>query len=164
MKNFLVFVFLFLITFFLFNVAIIQANLKATLKETNITNNKGYNDKMEILIDNHEYQVVLFDSATKDDLLTKLPLNLTLTRYTNHEFKSNLPVLPKNSSNTTSNILAGHIYYWDAWNSFVINYEDYDISPNKVVHIGEITDKSIIDYLRNSNDTIKVKIIKNSYE
>ena len=42
----------------------------------------------------------------------------------------------------------------------MINYEDYDISPYKVVHIGEIADKSIVDILTNEDKSINVNITK----
>lgn len=115
-------------------------------------------DAMKIMIDGTAYEVNLFDSVTKDEIHEMLPLDLTLTRYAGHEYYAELPKKPTMDSNTTSHILAGHIYYWDGWNAFVINFEDYDIAPYKVVHIGEITDEKVIDYLANAKDEISVKV------
>lgn len=53
---------------------------------------------------------------------------------------------------------AGHVYYWDGWNAFVINYVDYDIAPYKVVHIGEITDAKISSYLQNADENIVIRV------
>lgn len=113
---------------------------------------------IKITIDGTAYEVNLFDNVTKDEILEMLPLDLTLTRYAGHEYYAELPKKPDMDSNTTSHILAGHIYYWDGWNAFVINFEDYDITPYKVVHIGEITDEKVIDYLTDAKDKISVKV------
>ena len=53
---------------------------------------------------------------------------------------------------------AGHVYYWDGWNAFVINYIDSDISPYKVVHIGEIKDKSVCNILTAGADNIHIEV------
>lgn len=50
------------------------------------------------------------------------------------------------------------MYYWDGWNAFVINYIDSDIGPYKVVHIGEIKDKSICDILATGTDNIQIEV------
>ena len=50
------------------------------------------------------------------------------------------------------------MYYWDGWNAFVINYIDSDISPYKVVHIGEITDQSVVDVLTNAEEQITIQV------
>lgn len=86
------------------------------------------------------------------------PLDLELVRYAGHEYYAELPETPEMSEDTTSHILAGHLYYWDGWNAFVINFEDYDITPYQVVHLGEITDKEIVEYLRDAGNTINVKL------
>ena len=131
-----------------------DTNENNALTETNKENQVN----MKIIIDDKEYEVELFDSITKDEILSMRPLDLTLTRYAEHEYYAELPSKPTMDSNTTSNILAGHIYYWDGWNAFVINYEDYDISPYKVVHIGGFKDKSIIEYLEKADNEINVKL------
>lgn len=71
-----------------------------------------------------------------------------------------LPFTPVFDQIRTSEIKAGHVYYWDGWNAFVINYVDYDISPYKVVHIGEITDTAISSYLQNADENISVSVTK----
>ncbi|MDD3220113.1 MAG: cyclophilin-like fold protein [Lachnospiraceae bacterium] len=81
-----------------------------------------------------------------------------MTRYAGHEYYSELPFTPEFASETTSEILAGHVYYWDGWNAFVINYIDSDISPYNVVHIGEIADASISDYLTGADETIHIQV------
>ena len=113
---------------------------------------------MKILFNGTEYDVVLEKNVTSDEIVEKLPLSLTLVRYAGHEYYSELPFTPAFSDETTSNIKAGHIYYWGGWNAFVINFEDYDISPYKVVHIGEIKSEDISDILENSGEKIDVGV------
>ena len=114
--------------------------------------------QMKITIADKEYQAALLESATQKDILKMLPLDLTLTRFAGHEFYSALPAKPAMAKETTSFVLAGHLYYWDGWNAFVINYEDCDISPYNVVHLGEIQDKFVNEYLKKADKSITVRI------
>lgn len=113
---------------------------------------------MKIEIDNQEYDIELISSDTLIAILDLCPLDLELTKYAGHEYYADLSSSIKTSENTTSNLLAGHIYYWDGGNSFVINYENYDISPYKSVHLGEIKDKMIIEYLKNASNKINIRL------
>ena len=135
-----------------------EVNTNRNLDKNETINNKENVNTMKVIINDKSYEVELFDSITKDKIINMLPLDLTLQKYAEHEYYSELPTKPTMDENTTSNILAGDIYYWDGWNAFVINYEDYDITPYKVVHIGEIKDKSIVDYLRKAEKNVKIKL------
>ena len=136
---------------------VIQENTESQTNK-NVSENKEEVASMKVIINNKEYEVILDENDTTKDILANMPLDLTLQRYAGHEYYSSLSFTPKFDTNRTSNIKAGHIYYWDGWNAFVINYEDYDISPYKVVHIGEIKDKSIVDYLKSADNEINVKV------
>lgn len=124
----------------------------------NAINEKRDEDNMQLTINGTEYEVELDNNVTIDDIVKKLPLELTLTRYAGHEYYSELPFTPVFAKETTSNIKAGHVYYWDGWNAFVINYEDYDISPYQVVHIGEIKSEDVCEMLKNADETIRVSV------
>lgn len=113
---------------------------------------------MNIKIEDKTYEVNLIDGITKDDIVDMLPIDIKLSRFDNHEYSGTLPNKPRNDNNATSDIYAGHIYYWDGWNSFVINYKDLNIAPYKVVHIGEVTDKSMVEYLIKFEDEISVRL------
>ena len=117
---------------------------------------------MNIKIEDKIYEVKLIDGSTKDDIVSMLPIDIKLSKFDNHEYSGSLPNKPRIDNNKTSDIYEGHIYYWDGWNSFVINYEDLNISPYKVIHIGEVIDKSIVDYLKNCEDEISVRLEKNN--
>lgn len=127
----------------------------------NINQEKGdLKENMKLIIGNETYEVKLDNNETVTDIINMLPLELTFKRYDNHEYYSDLEKTPKTTAETTSDLKAGHVYYWGGGNSFVINYIDYDISPYKSVHIGEITDKKVVDILKNSPNNVSVKIEK----
>ena len=107
------------------------------------------------------YVAELEDNATARDILNRMPLSLNLQRYAGHEYFADLPFRPEIAAEKTSRLEAGHLYYWDGGNSFVINYEEFNSAPYKEVHIGKINNaEEICEYLRNANDNISVKIIK----
>ena len=58
---------------------------------------------------------------------------------------------------TTSDIKASGIYYWDGWNAFVINFEDTNIAPYRVVHIGNVNGDIASD-LAEFGDNITVNV------
>lgn len=114
---------------------------------------------MKVIMNNKEYEVELDNNDTTNDILSNIPFDLNMQRYAGNEYYGELSFRPKNTEGN-SEIKAGHIYYWDGWNAFVLNFEDRNISPYKVVHIGEIKDKTIIDLLKNGEENIAIKVIK----
>ena len=143
-----------------------QENVSVNIQEQENINNENISDNeegvksMKVVINNKEYDVELDNNSTTNDVLKNLPLELNIQRYAGHEYYDELPFRPTFDENRTSNIKAGHIYYWDGWNAFVINFEDYDITPYKVVHIGEIKDSSVIQLLENADNNISIKVIE----
>lgn len=112
-----------------------------------------------INLDGKNYAAELEDNVTVRDILEGLPLSLDIQRYAGHEYYAELPFRPEFAAERTSHIKAGHLYYWDGWNAFVINYEEYDITPYKVVHLGKINNADeICAYLRKANDIISINI------
>lgn len=115
-------------------------------------------ENMTIKANETEYEVVLNQNESVKNIVENMPLTLDMVRYAGHEFYAELPFTPAFDQERTSEIKAGHVYYWDGWNAFVINYIDSDIGPYKVVHIGEIKDKSICDILATGTDNIQIGV------
>lgn len=138
------------------NNEIIQENAQSQVAESN---NKEGAKSMKVIMNNKEYEVELDNNDTTNDILANMPFDLNLQRYAGNEYYGELSFKPKNTEGN-SEIKAGHIYYWDGWNAFVLNFEDRNINPYKVVHIGEIKDKTIIDLLKNGEENIAIKVIK----
>lgn len=136
-----------------------SANAEEASQE-DVQENTQEETTMTLTVDGNTYTVHLEDNVTAKEIQDKLPLELSLGRYAGHEYYAELPFTPAFASETTSQIKAGHVYYWDGWNAFVINFIDYDIAPYKVVHIGEITDVAISEYLNQASDTVQVTVNK----
>lgn len=145
--------FLILIVFMIILIKTLENNKREV---TNSVQKEVEMQRIKIQINEKEYEVKLDNNKTVKDILSNLPLNLKLSRYAGHEYYSELPFTPTFDQDRTSNIKAGHIYYWDGWNAFVINYKDYDIAPYKVVHIGEILDTNVSEILNQSDNTINI--------
>ena len=136
------------------NNEIIQENTQNQIAKRN--NEEGAIN-MKVIMNNKEYEVELDNNDTTNDILANMPFDLNLQRYAGNEYYGELSFEPKNTEGN-SEIKAGHIYYWDGWNAFVLNFEDRNINPYKVVHIGEVKDKTIIDLLKNSEENISIKV------
>ncbi len=120
---------------------------------------EAYASSITITAGDKTFSAVPEDSATAREIFSHLPLSLELSRYADHEYSGALPFKPAFDRKGTSQIKAGCLYYWDGWNVFVINYEDCDISPYKVVHIGTVDDASgICEYLRGAEEKIRVEV------
>lgn len=118
-------------------------------------------EKASILIniEDKNFSVELEDNVTIQEIFDKLPLSLNMSRFADHEFYAELPFRPKFAQEKTSHILPGHLYYWDGWNAFVINYEDSDISPYKVVHLGKIIEaEEVCNFLRTADEKISANV------
>lgn len=140
------------------NIVTSQNNTSNEINYTNKSIEEGEASNMKITLNDIEYEVRLEDNKTVTDIVNNMPLNLNLVRYAGHEYYSELPFTPVNAEDKTTHIQAGHVYYWQGWNAFVINYIDSDITPYQVVHIGEITDSSIIDILQNADENITMHV------
>ncbi len=148
--------FLILIVFIIILIKMLENNKREVENPTNSVQKEVKMQRMKVQINETEYEVKLDNNKTVKDILNNLPLKLKLLRYAGHEYYSELPFTPTFDQDRTSDIKAGHIYYWDGWNAFVINYKDYDISPYKVVHIGEILSDNISEILNQSDNTINI--------
>ena len=113
---------------------------------------------LKITLENHEFSVKLVESSTLDDILTLLPLELELSRYAEHEYYADLPDKITAIPDQTSELQAGHLYFWPGGNAFVVNFKDYSIAPYKSVHLGEITDNNATKILETSGKTVRMRL------
>ena len=121
----------------------------------------GAAEKISLKINGENFSVEVQDNITAQEIFKNVPLALTMTRYAGHEYYSELPFTPSFDSEKTSSLKAGCLYYWDGWNSFVINYEDCDISPYKSVHIGSVDEaEKICAILRSAGGKISITVEK----
>ena len=147
----------------IFGVVIWQIIPKSPPEATDINNpNEETKENMpttlKITIENHDFSVKLVESSTLDDILALLPLELELNRYAEHEYYADLPDKITTVPDQTSELQAGHLYFWPGGNSFVVNFKDYSIAPYKSIHLGEITDDNAAKILEASGETIKMRL------
>lgn len=128
------------------------------ITEASVKKQKSEEDVMKISINGTAYEVELEQNDTVKDIVKHMPLKLDMVRFAGHEFYSKLHFTPVLAKERTSEIKAGHVYYWDGWNAFVINYIDSNITPYQVVHIGEIKDKSICKLLTDALNNIQIEV------
>lgn len=113
---------------------------------------------MKLTIDGKEYTATLNDNRTVEDILTMLPMELTLQRYAGHEYYSSLPHKPSiKGVPMTSDAHAGGIYYYDGWSAFTVLFGDAHIAPFKVVHIGDVVE-DIITPLAAAGETVEAMV------
>ena len=113
---------------------------------------------IKINFNDKEYVVSVDDNDTARDIFGNIGDAISLTKYAGHEYTTALGFDVVDGDKQTSELLAGHIYYWAPGNAFVINYVDYDISPYSSIHVGDFVDKSICDVLMESKNEITVYI------
>ena len=113
---------------------------------------------IKINLNDKEYVVSVDDNQTAHDIFENISDVISLEKYAGHEYTTTLGFGVADGDKQTSELLAGHIYYWAPGNAFVINYVDYDISPYSSIHIGEFVDKTICDVLMESKNNITVYI------
>ena len=118
---------------------------------------KSVKNTMFVAINGKNYAVRLEANETAQAIAAALPLDLKMERFGGHEFWATLPFVPPFAVPRTSQVKSGHVYYWDGWNAFVINYIDSDIAPYNVVHVGEIADKTICAVLDKAPEHITAK-------
>ena len=115
---------------------------------------------MKLKIGGSTYEVQEEKSALSEAVSALAPLNLTLTRSTDHEYYGQLPKsVDVNGARQTSHVEAGGIYYFQAWNTFSLNFRDMDISPYKVYVIGK-TDAQAAAELEKAGRSLTADILK----
>jgi len=113
---------------------------------------------IKLSLDGKVYTATLNDNRTVEDLLTMLPLELTLKRYAGHEYYGILSQKPSITGvPMTSDAHAGGIYYFDGWSAFTVLYGDAHIAPYEVVYIGDVNE-DVIEQLAASGSAVKAKI------
>lgn len=127
-------------------------------QEVSLTDTKG--KTMKITLNAKTFEVDLDDNPTTRELLQNLPFNLEISDYAGHEYYGRLSFTLPSPKQQTSDLLAGHIYYWDGGNSFVLNYKNYNIAPYHSVHIGKITDKTFVETLLSSGRSVVITVEK----
>ena len=71
-----------------------EVNTNSNLNKNETINNKENVNTMKVLINDKSYEVELFDSVTKNEIINMLPFELTLQRYA-----ENMNIIPNYQQN-----------------------------------------------------------------
>ena len=135
--------------------------MKYLIALTLLINTTAYaGEIMQININGKDYVAQMDDNATAADIMAMLPATVDMTKFAGHEYYGTLPRAVRTDAPHTSKLQAGHLYYWDGGDTFVINYADYDISPYSSIHIGEITEPAAMEFLRGAGNKITITLKK----
>lgn len=115
---------------------------------------------MKIKIGNKVFDVEVAESALSESICRLIPLSLTLTRSGEHEYYGALPEKAETSGvQTTSHVVAGGIYYFEAWNAFSLNFKDMYISPYKVHVVGK-AEEALAEELLSGGSTLEISVLE----
>lgn len=118
-------------------------------------------DQMKLMIDGKTYTIKLNENKTVRGILDMLPLTLHLQRHGGHEYYDALPKKPEIAGvPMTSNAHAKGIYYYDGWTAFTVLFGGANISPFRVVHIGDVMEDEIIEHLAKAGEIVLAEVTK----
>lgn len=113
---------------------------------------------LKVTIKQKCFSAKLADSEMVRQLAEQLPAEVDFERSGNHEFFCRLAAgLDVAGETGTSDIHRNGIYYFDGWKALSFVYKDMDISPYKVVWLGDFTD-DICRTLEESDGRISVRM------
>ena len=114
--------------------------------------------KIKITLDSgKEVLATINDTKTSRDLLSRLPLNITMTDLFGREKYYNFNEPLENSDKKEYTYNKGDIFYWPPQHSFVIIYrQDNDTIPNGMYMLGHVDNN--IELFDNKGKLLNVKI------
>ena len=112
----------------------------------------------KITINKKDFTARLADSEPVRQLAEQLPIALDFERSGNHEFFCRMVKgLDVSVQSGTSDIHKNGIYYFDGWKALSFVYKDMNISPYKVVWLGEFSE-DVCRTLEESDGRISVRM------
>lgn len=94
-----------------------------------------------ITINRREFAATLPDTDTVRQLAAQFPINKTFQKSGSHEFFCKLKKgIDVSELSGTSDIHKNGIYYFDGWKALSFVYRDMNISPYKVVLLGDLNE------------------------
>lgn len=114
--------------------------------------------KFKITINDNEYHADMVNCDLVNQIAGMCPFEGTYKKHSNHEYFTKLPSQADDEGcQLTTSILKNKIYYYQKWNSFVIVYEDANVSPYELTCIGEF-EEDVSDYLQDKGRNIFVEV------
>jgi hypothetical protein len=112
----------------------------------------------KITINKKDFSAKLADSEPVRQLAEQLPAERDFKRSGNHEFFCRLGTgLDVSGQTGTSDIHKNGIYFFDGWKALSFVYKDMNISPYKVVWLGDFSE-DVCRTLEESDGRISVRM------
>lgn len=114
--------------------------------------------EFKITIRQKDFTAKLADSEMVRQLAEQLPAEVDFERSGNHEFYCRLAAgLNIAGEIGTSDIHSNGIYYFEGWKALSFVYKNMNISPYKVIWLGDFTD-DVCQTLEKSDGRISVRM------
>lgn len=114
--------------------------------------------KLNLTLLKQTFTATLTENPVAQAVLAQLPVTLTLNRSGENEYYQSLPIPIKATTQGTSQVQAGHLYYFAGSNAFSLNFADKDIAPYEVIEIGTFDDANLIASLAQGPQSMTVEL------
>ncbi len=112
--------------------------------------------KFKLTINDMEYLADMIDSDLVEQLAALCPFEANYKSYQQHEYFTKLPgELNDDGCQLTTKAVKNKLYFFKKWNSFAIAFDDANISPNSLVHIGDF-EEDVSEYLNTRGRNVHV--------
>ncbi|MCT3034246.1 cyclophilin-like fold protein [Pediococcus parvulus] len=113
---------------------------------------------MKITFNESAYPLEPEKNHTAAAIQKKFPQTLTLQRRRDIEYYAKLAFQPVTVGvTTTAQIHAGGLYYYEDWNVLSFQLQDADITPFKMIYLGEL-ESTFVRLLRDAQSELTVKL------
>ena len=113
--------------------------------------------KLKLTFNKKTYHAKMLDTPLVKQIIDMCPFELTYKRNNENEYYASLPKsIDVKGSKFESIAKKNQIWCFADWNAFCLLFNDCDISPWKIIHLGDFVE-DISEDLRKSPSSIKIK-------
>ena len=113
--------------------------------------------KLKLTFNKKTYHAKMLDTPLVKQIIDMCPFELTYKRNNENEYYASLPKsIDAKGSIFESIAKKNQIWCFADWNAFCLLFNDCDISPWKIIHLGDFVE-DISEDLRKSPSSIKIK-------
>ena len=113
--------------------------------------------KLKLSFNNKIYHANMLNTPLVKQIISMCPFELNYQRSQEHEYYASLPKsIDAKGSKLESKAKKNQIWCFADWNAFCLIFSDCDISPWKIIHLGDFVE-DISEDLKKSPSHIKIK-------
>jgi len=117
--------------------------------------------KLNLTLLEQTFTATLTENSVAQAVLAQLPVTLTINRSGENEYYQSLPTPIKATTKGTSQVQAGHLYYFAGSNAFSLNFADKNIAPYEVIEIGTFDEPNLTTLLAQGTSSMTVELALN---